>query len=268
MLSVDRRNRILELIRESGSVSVTMLSELFKVSGETIRRDLQRMENQGLLKRAYGGAYLGDVVRQDVHIEIRRNTYREGKHRIGCTCAELINSGDTIMLDCSSTALRIASEIKQKSNIIVITNSLDILIELSDAPDIHVISCGGDLNPLSLSFVGMTAIENLEKFNVDKAFVSCTGVSIKEGITDANEMQAYIRKRMLDSAQKRILIADYTKFGKVTLTKFADLEDVHMIVTDQILPDEWMTLLENKQIELCYPERQEPLAECDEDDDQ
>ena len=180
MILIQRRKKILELLRDNGSVSVSALSELFSVSEETIRRDLQKMEEEGLLKRAYGGAFLGDVVRQDVPISIRRNTYREGKCRIGRVCAEMINNGDTIMLDSSSTALRIASEIKGKSNLIVITNSLDILVEVANSPEIHVISTGGDLDNASLSFTGMTAIENLAKFNVDKAFVSCTGVSLRE----------------------------------------------------------------------------------------
>lgn len=254
MILVQRRKKILELLRDNGSVSVSALGELFSVSGETVRRDLQKMEEDGLLKRAYGGAFLGDVVRQDVPISIRRNTYREGKCRIGRVCAEMINSGDTIMLDSSSTALRIASEIKGKSNLIVITNSLDILVELANSPEIHVISTGGDLDNASLSFTGMTAIENLAKFNVDKAFVSCTGVSLREGITDSSEMQAHIRKRMFESAQKRIFIADRTKFGKITLTKIADLSGVDIVVTDQPLPDEWASAFSGLGVQMRYPE--------------
>jgi DeoR/GlpR family transcriptional regulator of sugar metabolism len=254
MLPIQRQKKILELIRDSGSVSVSILSEMFSVSEETIRRDLQKMENDDLLTRAYGGAFLSDVVRQDVPISIRRNTYREGKYRIGRVCAELIHSGDTIMLDASSTALRIATELKGKSNIIVITNSLDILAELADSPEIHAISVGGDLDNVSLSFTGITAIENLRKFNVDKAFVSGTGISLREGITDSNEMQAHIRKRMLESAQKRIFIADKTKFGKVTLTKIADIRDIDIVITDLPPSEEWRSAFANYGVEVRYPD--------------
>jgi DeoR/GlpR family transcriptional regulator of sugar metabolism len=252
MLPAERRQKILEQIRESGSVTVTELSSRFKVSEETIRRDLQQMEQDKLLNRVYGGAYLGTNVRQEVPITLRKESYRESKEIIANICQKMIQNGDTIILDSSTTAYYIAKKIINFKNVIVITNSLHIATTLSVSKSIRVICTGGELNCDLLSFTGLDTLNCLERYFADKAFVSCTGLSLKNGLTDSNDMQGHIRKMMLEHARERICIADYTKFGKTTLTQITPLANIDRIVTDKQLPIEWVEGLKKENIECFY----------------
>lgn len=252
MLLTERRNKILELIRESGSVTVTDLSTRFNVSEETIRRDLQQMEQEQLLNRVYGGAYLGTVVRQETPITLRKETCRKSKEYIAGLCLKMIQNGDTIMMDSSTTAYYIAEKLIDFKNLIVITNSLDIAMTLSGSNDIKVICTGGILNGEALSFTGLSSISCLKEYFADKAFVSCTGIDLKNGLTDSNDLQGQIRKIMLEHVQKRICIADHTKLGKTTLSKIAPISDIDCLVTDKQPSIDWVELLKKENIELFY----------------
>jgi DeoR/GlpR family transcriptional regulator of sugar metabolism len=239
MLGVDRRKKISEMLKEQGSVTVSELSELFNVNMETVRRDLHKMEKDKQLVRTYGGAYIIGNVHADIPIFIREVTYLEGKDQIGKICAGLIENGDTIILDSSTTSLHIAEHIKDRKNIIVLTNAIKIALKLADAKGIKVISTGGTLRPSSLSYVGYVAVNALNGFFADKAFVSCTGVDLNNGLTDSSEQEAEIRMKMLKQAKKKILIADNTKFGNTSFAQIAKLDTIDCVVTDKPLSKEW-----------------------------
>jgi DeoR/GlpR family transcriptional regulator of sugar metabolism len=239
MLGVERRNKILEKLKEQGSATVVELSELFNVSLETIRRDLQLMDKEKRLEKTYGGAYLIGGVHVDIPVFIREVSYLKGKEQIGEICADLIENGDTIILDSSTTSLHIAESIKEKKNIIVVTNAIKIALKLAGVKGIKVISTGGTLRSNSLSFVGHTASNTLSKFFADKAFVSCAGVDINNGITDSSEREAEIRAKMFEQAKRKILIADYTKFDHTSFAHIANLEKIDCIVTNKPLREEW-----------------------------
>jgi len=253
MLQVDRHKYILDEIRKTGSVSVTTLSEALHVSEETIRRDLRAMEEKALLCRVFGGAYLSDRVKQEVPIHLRRDTYRAGKQAIASVCLPYINDGDTVMLDASSTALRIAMMLKGVRRIGVITNSMDIARELSDDSGIELISCGGFLDRQSQSFRSVATLDALERLSADKAFVSCTGLSMERDITDGNEMQARIRAMMFRNSNKRYLIADMTKFGKTTMNRIIEFKRIDAVFTDTSPSEEWGTFFDKNGIACRYP---------------
>lgn len=248
LMPVERRKKVLEMVQELGSVSVSELSVHFRVSEETIRRDLQLLEKDSLLSRAYGGAYLGGTVGQDVPFSLRKDTCKKEKELIALSAKSMVQSGDTIFLCPSTTSLMIAQAIKNIKNITIITNALFIAATLSDCDYNRVICVGGELEKKRQTFSGCSALETLNSFYADKAFVSCTGVSMEGGLTDSSEMQGRIRRIMLKHAQKRILIADHTKFGKTTLSSIAPLSDINCIICDRGLSKNWMDLFKKQNI--------------------
>ena len=145
MLAIERRRKIISLLEERNSVLVPELSKIFKVTEETVRRDLEKLEGEGFLKRTYGGAVINDSINAELPLKIREVTNIEGKRAIGIKVAEYIKDGDTIMVDSSTTALQVAERIKDKRKITVITNSVKVVSELSSARDCKVISTGGTL---------------------------------------------------------------------------------------------------------------------------
>ena len=146
MLAIERRNTILSRLTEDGKVIVADLSRLFNVTEETIRRDLEKLENEGLAKKTYGGAVLNQNQNNiDLPFTVRKETNVSEKRMVAQKTAELIKDGDYIMLDASSTAIFVAKEIKNRKNITLITNSVEILLEMADKEDWRVLSTGGSL---------------------------------------------------------------------------------------------------------------------------
>lgn len=252
MLAVERRKRIMEMIKEKNSVLVTELSKFFSVTEETIRRDLEKLEKEGLLKRTYGGAVLHESTNVELPFNIRVGTNPEGKKVIGIKAAEFIEDGDSIILDSSSTALQVAKNIKDKSRITVITNSEKVILELSNAADCKVISTGGTLKANSMSLVGHWAEKAIQNYNVDKAVISCAGASLSKGFTDSNELEAEVKKAMINSSAKVFLVIDSTKFDKVSFIKTADFKNIDYIFTDKKLSEQWEKQIEENKIKLIY----------------
>jgi len=251
MLAVERQKKIMQILHREGIVKVSETSVSFGVSEETIRRDLQKLEKDGGLSRTYGGAYITKSVNPDIHVSIRESFYLEGKEDIGVICAEMIEEGDTIFLDSSTTALHIAEKIKHEERITVVTNSVKVITTLADS-EIKIIGCGGSLRPRSMSLVGNEAECTLNHYYTDKAFVSCTSVDLDRGLTDTNEQEARIRKLMLERSAKKILIADATKFGKISFAAICPLTEIDIVVSDKLFSSEWSTELKKLGIEYFY----------------
>lgn len=253
MLLSYRRQEIMNLLRVRGSVTVEELSKLFSVSEETVRRDLNAMEEEGLLNRVYGGAYLGNLVGQTLSNDLRKNTMRAEKEAVAELCAGMVENGNTIMLDASTTAYYVAKRLVDYQNLTVITNSLDIAYLLSSSEDVHVICCGGHLNKKHMAFMELGALEELNKYYADMCFVSCTGISMQNGLTDSLEMQGRIRRAMLQHAQRKICIADNTKVGKTTLCQIAPLSEIDAIVLERKPSDEWLEEFRRYEVVCHYP---------------
>jgi DeoR/GlpR family transcriptional regulator of sugar metabolism len=252
MLAIERRNQILAILQKENRVVVGDLAKTFRVTEETIRRDLEKLEKQGYAKKAYGGAIINESIHLDLPYKVRKKANVLNKQDIAELVHELVQDGDHIMLDASSTAVYIAKHLKGKKNLTIITNSIEILLELSDVSGWKVLSTGGIMKEGSLSLVGSPAEEMIRSFHVDKAIISCKGIDLDKGITDSNEMEAQIKKLMLNSANIKILAADSTKFDKISFTRIDKLSDIKLLVTD-IQPDQrWMSALESYQIKCCY----------------
>lgn len=251
MLAAERKNLILERLEREGSVLVAPLSAEFEVSEETIRRDLEKLEREDYARRSYGGAvYTGG--KADLPYSIRKKKNVAAKRRIAAKILPLISDGDFVMLDESSTSGFVAQAMKGKRNITLITNSIEIILELSDMTDWRILSTGGKLKRGVLALTGHQAESFIRGYHVDIAVISCTGIDLGSGCTDAGEDNALIKRAMMESADKTILAADAGKFNKKAFAPIGALPELTYLVTDAEPDEEWKTALEESGVELIF----------------
>jgi len=252
MLAAERRLLILDKLQEEKKVVVSELSAQFGVSEETIRRDLERLDQEGLAIKSYGGAILNEANSADMPFSVRKRRNMQGKRVIAEIIAGLVQDGEHIIVDPSTTAVTIVKALRPREDLTIITNSIEVLVELGDVSGWDVISTGGMLKKDYLALVGPRAQESILSFNADKVILSCKGLDMDKGITDANELFAQVKGAMLESAAVKILAADYTKFNKVGFAKICDVSDIDMVVTDVKPSDEWLSYFAQKGIECRY----------------
>lgn len=238
MRAEDRRQEIMQQLEETGSIKVTELSALFGVSEETIRRDLERLEEDGYLRRTHGGAIRVAQSEEETAFHIRNMRNRLEKQFIGRRAAEMVMPGDVIALDASTTALQLAYRLKDKKDLVIITHAIKTVMALTGNPDLTVICTGGTLHPRTLSFVGPLTENAFGTYNIKKAFISCKGVTLEEGITESTEAQARVKAEIIRGAKEIILLADHDKFGVAALATAASVTAIHKLITDSATPEE------------------------------
>ena len=254
MLAIERRNAILEKLQVERRVVVSELSALYDVSEETIRRDLDKLENDGYAIKSYGGAVINENSNLDLPYNVRKNTNVLGKQKIASLISEMIHDGDNIMLDASSTAVAIAKAIENKKDLTVITNSLEIALELIETPGCNVISTGGVATGSSFALVGSVTDKTLRSYYVDKAIISCKGINMYAGFTESDERHANNKASMFYMAKTKILAIDSSKFDKIAFAKIGDLREISKIVTDKKPEEEWLQKFEELGVECIFPE--------------
>lgn len=253
MLAIERRNAILAKLSAEGKVIVADLSREFDVTEETIRRDLEKLDNEGLAKKTYGGAVLSQSLHIDLPFKVRKHFNVELKQKVAEKVAELVHDGDYIMMDASSTAIYATQYLKNiRKNITLITNSVEIMLELADKEDWNVLCTGGSLKKGALSLVGTSAEKMIRGFHVDLAVCSCKGIDMNMGITDSNEKDSVIKQAIFASADRKILAVDSTKFDKISFVRVCDTADVDTVVTDSYPDDRWAEHFKSKNVELFY----------------
>ena len=246
MLALERRNIILERLNLEGKVIVSALSQEFDVTEETIRRDIEKLEREGLATKTYGGALsVSKQTNKELPYLARKKRNIDLKQDIAEKVAEMINDGDQLMLDASTTSLEIAKKIKQKNNITIITNSLEILVELADKTGWTILSTGGTLKEGSYSLSGSSAEKMIRDHHVDIEICSAKGIDMNMGITESNEKDAEIKKSIFNAANLKILALDHTKFEKISFIKVCDIKDVDVIATDCYPGDAWKRRIED-----------------------
>lgn len=253
-LAIERKNSILEKLTREKKVVVSQLAEEFSVSEETIRRDLDKLEKEGFAIKSYGGAILNEDNDKDMPFMLRQKRNMEGKKVIARILSEYINDGDHLFIDPSSTGLSIVKACEGKKRLSIITNSVECLIELSDNDEWDVISTGGRLVENYLALVGPRCIGSINSFHADKVILSCKGIDMERGITDANEQFSQVKQEMLKNASQKILAVDSTKFDVVAFSQICSITDIDMVVTDVKPSDAWLSFFEDKGISCLYGE--------------
>ena len=254
MLAIERRNAILEKLQAERRVVVSELSQIYKVSEETIRRDLEKLENDGFAIKSYGGAVINENANVDLPFNIRKKRNVISKQKIAEVISSRIKDGTSIMLDASSTAVYIAKALKERKNLTLITNSIEILIEMFDTPNVNVLSTGGAMREGSFALVGPQTDKMLNSYHVDMAIVSEKGFDLETGMTDTEELHANNKKTMLHAGREKVLAVDSSKFGKTAFTEIGTLEDISMVVTDAKPDEVWLQAFKEYGIECIYPE--------------
>lgn len=237
--TVERRDQIFQLLNETGSVKVNELSELFDVSTVTIRNDLEFFEKKGIAHRTYGGALLRNNVYNDSSIEEKQKLHATEKQKIGQYAAHTINDGDSIILDSGTTTREIAIRIKEKKNLTVMTNAINIALELAGLDNISLMMTGGVLREKSYSLVGPEAESVLSNFYFDKLFLGVDGLDINYGLTTSNNLEAQLNRLMVKRSNQVIAVTDSSKFGRHSFSFICDLDPIGMIITDEHIDQEY-----------------------------
>ncbi|PKN86343.1 MAG: DeoR/GlpR transcriptional regulator [Chloroflexi bacterium HGW-Chloroflexi-8] len=240
----------MNLLEDLGAVTVSDLVKEFKVSEMTIRRDLDILENQGLLRRVHGGAVSRRGRSYEPPFMLRTSENLDNKIRISQAAANLIQNGDSITLDVGTTTLEIARHLQNKQDLTVITPSLQIANELINHPGIRLILTGGILRIGELSMVGHLAERIFEDFFVDKLFLGAGAVDLKTGVSEFNIEDALVKRAMVKSAKSVVLVADSSKFNQVAFTAIVPLSEIHTIITDKELDPHLATQIQAKGLEL------------------
>ena len=254
MLKVERQKIIGQELHKAGFVLVPGLSEMLRCSEETIRRDLKEMEGAGKLVRTHGGAYLVAKYDKGYPIELRKSYLRHTKERLAEAAVSEIQENDMIMLDSSTTCISIAEAIFARDmNITLITNSLAIFNIFSEATtNVNLVAVGGTFRRRTFSFADPSTVEALSRYYADKAFISCPKISLAMGLSDNHISEANVRQKMLKNAQKRILVADHTKFNGNANILLEGIDDLDLIITDQRLPKEFESFAAKLEMEIRY----------------
>nr|WP_235293455.1 DeoR/GlpR family DNA-binding transcription regulator [Portibacter lacus] len=245
-----RREKIMEFLQEDGSAKVVDLAKLFKVTEVTIRQDLEKLEQQGLIIREHGGAFLKNIEDNVRNFSIKNQENLDKKAMIAFKCLEFIESGDTIILDSGSTTTEIAKKLVGYKNLTVITNALNIALMLGTEPGIDVIMTGGEFKPPTLSLTGQKAADFFNGMNVQKLFLATAGISLKSGLTYPSISDLVVKKAMIDAADLTYIVADSTKIGKNALASLGALSLIDYIITDAGMEEKDKKIFKNHEIEV------------------
>jgi len=238
MMAEERRTQILLILRNAGRVRVNELASQFNTSAVTIRNDLNELSQRGLVQRSHGGAMLPDSIMRESPLQERLKAHAEEKRRIGAMAATMIHDGETIILDSGTTTLEIARQIKKKRGLHIITNGVNIAVELLDARDSEVFIVGGTVRGESASISGRFTEEMFDQFSADKLFLSGAGCDLDFGVSGANLEETMVNRAMLRIAREIILVADASKFSKRSMSRIAPFSEIDTVISDKGLGED------------------------------
>jgi len=252
-----RKKKILEQLGREGKVEVIALAEQFQVSTETIRRDLERLDGEGRLKKVYGGAVKTRADSLELPYEEKIQLNVQEKTAIGKYAARMVNHGDTIMLGNGTTPIEMIRHLGDHRDVTIVTHSTPALLLALEIFPGRIIFVGGEMNRRQKSSEGPLAALTLNQLRVNKAFISVGGISLADGVTDFELSEASISRKMMERADETIILADSSKFGKTTFANVCSLDEVYTIVTDHYCDEEWRRHLANQDIVLLVAEEEE-----------
>jgi len=239
-LAAQRRQVILETVRDQGGASVRELASLVGVSPSTVRRDLRWLERRDLLARTWGGGVPTDTFGPTRSVELplgdRQQENRSAKQAIAAAAARLVSDGDVIVVDAGSTTELMAPYLMEKHRLTVMTNSLPLAWALRGYPDIELIVIGGRLQPNPASLTGMLAEHALSQLYADIAFVGARGLRLPEGLTNPLLDEIPVKRRMITIAKRAVALVDSSKWGLVFLGLIGPISSVGAVITDAKAP--------------------------------
>ena len=255
--SVERQEEILKFVEEKQRAMVAEIAEHFSVSVATVRRDLETLQNEGLIERIHGGArrlkrpIARAMIKDELPFYARQKTAVAEKQAIARIAQQFVEPEYVIMLDSSTTGLYFAQAISPDLPLTIITHSAYLPVQLADRTNnIQIISTGGILQPKSLTYLGLEAENMIRHFHVHRAFFGAQGVAIYEGCTDSSIQEVQLKKMMAEKAHELIVLADHTKLGNISLSSFAPLSRINILITDAGADPEMVAAFQAEGIEV------------------
>lgn len=250
MYPFQRKEKILDRLRNVGQININTDAQLFNVSTSTLHRDLEDLEKQGLVQKVMGGALLGESDRFETHFDKRLKTRSKQKKAIAKKAIEHVQDDTSIFLDHSSTTLYLAREIKQRrfKNLVVLTNSLKVIEELGGTRGIQVISTGGIVEGEFKALSGRWVVESLERINLHQIFISVGAISLEHGLMTQVHFIHELTPELISRSQHINVLAASSKFFRIGTFQISPLKPSFTIFTDQDLPGEIRAQIEKKGI--------------------
>lgn len=251
MLGEERRQYILNLINKTGSIKAIDIAKMLEVSELTIRRDLDKLAKNELLKRTHGGAINILSVGHEMKFDVQKEKYIDEKKRIALAASSLIEEGDVILIEAGTTGYQTALNITNRAKLTIITNSCDIAVLLGKTnPDYKIVSSGGILNTDTRALVGPIADFAFKTTFVDKAFIGISGIDLEKGITAADPIEAQTKKNIIACAKQVIALADHSKIGHIAMNYVAPVHMINTFITDSEADEEFIEKLKELDIRI------------------
>ncbi len=247
---VERHQYILNKLKKQGTVNVVDLCNELDVSSVTIRKDLKLLEDKALLFRTHGGGTQTNPYTADRPVNEKVKIRSDEKLGIGEAAARLIVPNDCILIASGTTVLSLAKNIQPSSNLTVVTSALNVAMELVHHPGIEVIQLPGLIRKTSSSVTGAYAEQMLNDFSFSKLFLGVDGIDLEFGLTTTNMMEAQLNKKMIAAAQKTVVLADSSKFGKRGFGRICGVEDIEQVITDRNISEHLVDTMKGMGIEV------------------
>ena len=250
LLINERHQKILEILQKEKTVSTKKIQESLYISEATVRRDLTKMEQKGLIKRTYGGATIVESLSDESSFIIREQTQIKEKKKIALKAMDFIQDNTSYFLDSSSTVSHLLYYFPHFKDLTVVTNSFNNAMILLQNHNSKIYFTPGLAYSKTNCVLGADSLDYIRKFNCDYFFFSCSGLSLNQGVTEASFEQSLIKKEMLLNSKTHILLADHTKFNKIFLCGSCNFDDIDYIITDKEPDDNYLKVFNKANIKL------------------
>ena len=253
LFAEERREEIIRLLNERSKLLLSDLCDHFHVSSATIRNDLRDLEQAGRLKRTHGGAICVSKAAFELTSRSKEVEYIQEKYQIAKYAERLVEDGDTILLDTGTTTMELAKLLTKKTGLTIVTNDIKIALFLEEHSNAAIFLLGGMLRRNFHSTTGLSVISQVSNLNVDKAFMATNALSIDKGFTTPSTELANVKEVMVKTASMVIFLVDSHKLGRISFTRFADLQDAHKLITDSGADKQFLKslLAKHKDLDIC-----------------
>jgi DeoR/GlpR family transcriptional regulator of sugar metabolism len=238
----------MDFLKSHKSADVSQLSSLLKVSEVTVRKDLERLERDGLLTRSHGGAILNERLLLEPSFAEKEDQWTQEKRAIAEAAAQLVTDGMTVAIMTGTTLSHMAKLLLERQRLNIVTNAINMATGLMHASGVNVFLTGGNIRPSTYALVGEMAERSLEGIYVETAFIGVNGFSIAQGLTTPSIEEARVVKKVMENAQKVVVAADHTKFNQVAFFRICTVEQIHTVITDAQTPADQIETLRDKGI--------------------
>ncbi len=247
---IERQNKILQWINQHYRITIGEVCENYAVSQATARRDLETLAANGKVQRVHGGAIAIEKAPPEMPMLQRQVDQIHEKQRIGALAASLVKDGETVFLGSGTTVLEVARHLKDRQNLTIITNSLPVVILLSDYANITIVCVGGLLRPSEFSFIGHMAEQVLREVRADKVFIGVRAINIKEGLTNDYLPETLTDRAILNIGRNNVVVADHTKFGRTSTVLLVPISQIHTLITGMETPAEVIKEITKENIQV------------------